>query len=504
MSPTEEPAGHRVLVANRGEIACRVLRAARELGLGTVAIYSEADADAVHVGLADQAICVGPAPSRESYLRQDAVLDAARRSGATIIHPGYGFLSENPDFRAACATAGLRFAGPPAEAMRKMGVKTLARQTMIAAGVPVVPGTSEGVADAAEARAIAAEIGYPVMLKAASGGGGKGMRLVEQPEALQAALEGAQRESAAAFGDDTVYIEKFVVRPRHVEVQVLADGHGNCIHLFDRECSVQRRNQKVIEESPAPHLSPATRARMGEVAVAAARAVDYQGAGTIEFLVDPDERFYFMEMNTRLQVEHPVTELVTGVDLVAEMLRIAMGQPLALRQADIRQRGHAIECRLYAEDPARGFLPSPGTLHVYRPPRGPGLRVDDGVVEGSRITSFYDPMIAKLSVWAPDRAHAIGRMDAALRELEIGGVAHNVPYLRWLLAAPAFVAGRYDTGIVASLGAFGGDRPGDPALAALAAALQTQRAAAGERGAAGEAGGERGWAQAARRAAVGG
>ncbi|MCB9739348.1 MAG: acetyl-CoA carboxylase biotin carboxylase subunit, partial [Deltaproteobacteria bacterium] len=487
--------------ANRGEIACRVLRAARELGLPTVAIYSEADADALHVTLADEAICVGPAASAESYLVIESVLGAAKQTGATIIHPGYGFLSEKPDFREACEAAGIRFAGPPADAMRKMGVKTLARQTMMAAGVPVVPGTAEGVQGAEEAGRIAAEIGYPVMLKAASGGGGKGMRLVERAEDLAAALAGAQREAASSFADDTVYIEKFVVRPRHVEVQVLADAHGNCIHVFDRECSVQRRNQKVIEESPAPHLSDATRHAMGEVAVAAARAVDYVGAGTIEFLVDPHENFYFMEMNTRLQVEHPVTELVTGVDLVVEMLRVAMGETLSIRQQDVRQRGHAIECRIYAEDPAQNFLPSPGKLEVYRPARGPGVRVDDGVVEGSLIPRFYDPMIAKLSVWAPTRELAVSRMDKTLLDTEIGGIAHNVPYLRWLLAAPAFAEGRYDTGIVASLGAYGQDRPADPAMAALAAVLHA-RAKRAARPAATTAGGERTWSRASRAAAL--
>ena len=505
--------GHKVLVANRGEIACRILRAARDLGLPTVAIYSEADADAVHVTLADEAVCVGPAASAESYLRGDRVIEAALQTGATIIHPGYGFLSEKPDFRRACATAGLRFAGPPAAAMQSMGVKTLARQTMLAAGVPVVPGTSEGVGDDEEALRVAADIGYPVMLKAASGGGGKGMRLVERAADLPAALASCRREAAGAFADDTVYIEKFVVRPRHIEVQVLADSHGNCIHVFDRECSVQRRNQKVIEESPAPHLSQATRLKMGAVAVAAARAVDYEGAGTIEFLVDPDENFYFMEMNTRLQVEHPVTELVTGIDLVAEMLRVAMGQPLSIAQEDVHQRGHAIECRVYAEDPTRNFLPSPGPLRVYRPPKGVGVRVDDGVVEGSTIPRYYDPMIAKISTWAPDRTAAIARMDSALGEMEIGGIAHNVPYLRWLLQAPAFRAGRYDTGLIASLPTYGQSRVADPIAAAVAAALQAraQRGAAHSVGAGaararparGSAfGPSPGWAEAARRAAV--
>ncbi len=506
-------AGHKVLVANRGEIACRILRAARDLGLPTVAIYSEADADAVHVSLADEAVCVGPAASAESYLRGERVIAAALQTGATIIHPGYGFLSEKPDFRQACAAAGLRFAGPPAAAMQAMGVKTLARQTMIKAGVPVVPGTSEGVADDAEALRVAGDIGYPVMLKAASGGGGKGMRLVEHAADLPAALASCRREAAGAFADDTVYIEKFVVRPRHIEVQVLADGHGRCIHVFDRECSVQRRNQKVIEESPAPHLSHATRLKMGAVAVAAARAVDYEGAGTIEFLVDPDENFYFMEMNTRLQVEHPVTELVTGVDLVAEMLRVAMGLPLSIAQEDVHQRGHAIECRVYAEDPSRNFLPSPGPLRVYRPPKGVGVRVDDGVVEGSTIPRFYDPMIAKISTWAPDRAAAIARMDSALGEMEIGGIAHNVPYLRWLLQAPAFLAGRYDTGLIASLPPYGQSRVVDAIAAAVAVAMQarTQRGHSGAKGTGsgdpqptpgGAWGQSPGWAVAARRAAV--
>ncbi len=474
---------HKVLVANRGEIACRVIRACRELGLPTVAVYSEADADAVHTWLADERVLLGGANSTDSYLRGDRVLAACAELNVTLIHPGYGFLSENPDFRDACDAAGVGFVGPGAHAMRQMGVKTLARETMQAAGVPVVPGTDTGLADGAAAREMAENMGYPVMLKAASGGGGKGMRLVREGDDIVAAFEGAQREAAAYFGDDTVYIEKFIERPRHVEVQVLADTHGNTVHVFDRECSVQRRNQKVIEESPAPHLSDATRHAMGAVAVQAARAVDYVGAGTIEFLVDPDENFYFLEMNTRLQVEHPVTELVTGIDLVVEMLRVAMGAPLSVAQGDIQQRGHAVECRIYAEDPAQNFMPSPGTLHVYRPPLGPGVRVDDGCVEGGEIPRFYDPMIAKISTWGSDRERAIARMDAALSEFEIGGIAHNVPYLRWVMESAQFQGGRYDTGIVAQLGDFVPPTPGeggadDPAgdAAWVLAALLAQRA----------------------------
>ncbi len=466
-----QPTQHKVLVANRGEIACRVIRGCRAMGLPSVAIYSDADADAVHTWMADEAVHVGGAASSESYLRGDRVLEAARQTGATLIHPGYGFLSENPEFREACDAAGVIFVGPSADAMRKMGVKTVARDTMLAAGVPVVPGSEGAVPDSASAKQMAAEIGLPVMVKAASGGGGKGMRLVHDIDEVERAFDGAAREAEAYFGDGTIYLEKAIVRPRHVEVQILADRHGNTVHVFDRECSVQRRNQKVIEESPAPHLSDATRLKMGEVAVQAARAVDYMGAGTVEFLVDPQENFYFLEMNTRLQVEHPVTELVTGVDLVVEMLAAAMGEPLSVGQDDIQQRGHAIECRVYAEDPARNFLPSPGRLHVYRPPHGPGVRVDDGVAEGGEIPSFYDPMIAKLSVWGSDREQALARMDAALARYEIGGIRHNVPYLRWLLQADAFAAGRYDTGIVAQLGAYEPTIEADLEATALAALL---------------------------------
>ena len=487
----------KVLVANRGEIACRVIRACREQGIPSVAIYSDADAEAVHTWLADEAVHVGASESAQSYLQIERVLEAAKRTGATLIHPGYGFLSENPVFREMCEAAGIGFVGPSADAMRKMGVKTLARDAMRAAGVPVVPGSDGPVADADAALIEAETIGYPVMLKAASGGGGKGMRLVHRPEDLRAAFEGAAREAQAYFGDATIYIEKAIVQPRHIEIQVLADRLGQTIHLYERECSVQRRNQKIIEESPAAHLSDATRSAMGEVAVRAAQAVDYEGAGTIEFLVDADERFYFLEMNTRLQVEHPVTEWVTGVDLVGEQLRVALGMPLSVCQEDIVQRGHSIECRVYAEDPARAFMPSPGTLRVYRPPLGPGVRVDDGVVEGCEVSSHYDPMIAKLSTWAPNRDHALGRMRAALRSYEIAGIAHNISYLLHILDNPGFAAGRYDTGLVESMGPFEPTHAAEPMAMALAAVLE-HREANGRRPQPTQDTSEAAWAAAAR------
>ena len=464
----------KVLIANRGEIACRVIRACRELGLGTVAVFSDADRDSRHVWLADEAVRLGPPPSKDSYLRGDLVIAAAKQTGATLIHPGYGFLSENHVFREDCEQAGLTFVGPGAYAMRQMGVKTTARQTMHAAGVPVVPGSLEPIRELAEAARICDKIGYPVMLKAASGGGGRGIRILHDPGELPAAFEGAQREAAAYFGDATVYIEKAIVNPRHIEIQVLADGHGNTLHLFERECSVQRRNQKIIEESPAANLREATRHKMGAMAVQAARAVQYVGAGTIECLVDADENFYFMEMNTRLQVEHPVTELATGVDLVFEQLRVALGETLTVRQGDITQRGHAIECRIYAEDPARGFVPAPGPLLVYRPPHGPGLRLDDGFGEGDEIPRYYDAMIAKLSAWAPDRQRALARMQAALDRFELAGIAHNIAHLQLVLASESFAAGRYDTGIVGTLPPLP-TVPDDDVLASVFAALHTHR-----------------------------
>jgi acetyl-CoA carboxylase biotin carboxylase subunit len=476
-------AAPKVLVANRGEIALRVMRACRELGYATVAVYSDADANSRHVTFADEAVRLGPPPSAESYLRGELVLQAAQATGATMIHPGYGFLSENADFRNQCDAAGITFIGPGAYAMTQMGIKTLARQVMHAAGVPVVPGSLEPLQSVEEAQAIAADIGFPVMLKAAAGGGGRGIRLVREASELPAAYEGAVREAVAYFKDPTVYLEKAIERPRHVEIQVMADRHGNAVHLFERECSVQRRNQKIIEESPAAHLSHATRMAMGEVAVRAARAVQYEGAGTIEFLVDPQENFYFMEMNTRLQVEHPVTELVTGTDLVIEQLRVAQGERLSWTQEQLSQRGHAIECRIYAEDASRGFLPSPGPLHIYRPPTGPGIRLDDGFCEGDVISSYYDPMIAKLSAWAPTRELAILRMCAALRAFELGGIQHNIEHLLQVLESTAFRLGPYDTGVVKLLPPLPTEPVRDELAVALAAILrhrQDNQPAAGQ------------------------
>jgi acetyl-CoA carboxylase biotin carboxylase subunit len=444
----------KVLIANRGEIACRVIRACREVEVGTVAVFSEADRGALHVRMADEAVAIGPPPARESYLVVERILDAARRTGADAVHPGYGFLSENADFAEACAAAGVTFIGPPASAIRAMGGKTSARALMQAAGVPVVPGDNgpggKGFASPAEAKVAAAQIGYPVMLKAAAGGGGRGMRLVDSEEKLEAALAGARREALAAFGDDAVYLEKAIVRPRHIEIQVFGDEHGGAVHLYERDCSVQRRNQKVIEESPSPSsaIDEELRARMGEVAVRAARSVGYVGAGTIEMLFDSASRsFYFLEMNTRLQVEHPVTELVTGVDLVRWQLAVAQGEPLPLAQTEIPRRGAAIECRVYAEDSVR-FLPSPGTITSLRVPGGPGVRDDSGVVAGSVISVHYDPMISKLCTWADTRAGAIERMRRALGEYHVGGIRTNLGFHRQVMRHPAFAAGEYDTGFI--------------------------------------------------------
>ncbi|MEZ4240411.1 MAG: acetyl-CoA carboxylase biotin carboxylase subunit [Myxococcota bacterium] len=439
----------RVLVANRGEIAARVVRGCHERGVEALAVYSEADRDALHVRLADLAVEIGPAPSSESYLRQDVLLEVARAHGCDAVHPGYGFLSENAGFAEKVVAAGLVWIGPPPSAISAMGSKTAARQRMQAAGVPLVPGTVEPVSDPDEAMAIARDIGLPVMLKAAAGGGGKGMRRVDHERDLAAALTAARSEARKAFGDDSVYVEKLVVDPRHVEVQVLADRHGTTVHLFERDCSIQRRHQKVIEETPCPVLPEATRRKLTEAAVAATKAVGYVGAGTCEFLYDPKaDAFYFLEMNTRLQVEHPITEMVTGVDLVAAQLRVAAGEALWFAQGDLQQTGHAIECRIYAEDAAENFRPAPGPLHGYREPAGGWVRTDAGVVEGMVVPVHYDPMIAKLVVWGRDRAEAIDRCRRALRDYHLVGVPTSIPFFLEVLDDPDFVAGTYHTGFI--------------------------------------------------------
>jgi acetyl-CoA carboxylase, biotin carboxylase subunit len=435
----------KLLVANRGEIAVRVIRACREQGIATVAVYSDADREALHVLMADEAYAIGPAPAPESYLVIDRIVEVARRAGADGIHPGYGFLAENPRFAEACAAAGLTFVGPPAAAIRAMGDKTAARRIARELGVPMVPGTLEPLAGEEEAREAAHRIGFPVMLKAAMGGGGKGMRLVRTETEMAEALRAARSEAGAAFGDAAVYLERAVVEPRHVEIQVLADAHGGIVHLGERECSIQRRHQKLIEEAPSPVVDAALRERMGEAACRIARAAGYVNAGTVEFLVDADRAFYFLEVNTRLQVEHPVTEMVTGIDLVREQLRIAAGESLGYSQADVAWRGAAIECRINAEDPFAGWLPSPGTITGLRPATGPWVRDDSGAYQGYTIPRFYDTLIAKLIVWGPDRAAAIDRMARALGEYRIVGVRTTIPVLARTIAHPDFRAGRLST-----------------------------------------------------------
>ena len=439
---------HTVLIANRGEIAVRVIRTCREMGLKTVAVYSDADIAAPHVRMADAAYRLGPAPSSESYLRTDLILDIAKQSASDALHPGYGFLSENSAFARACEKAGVTWIGPSPDAIDAMGDKTAARALMEKANVPMAPGTTDAVADMDEVRRVSDGIGYPVLLKAAAGGGGKGMRIVEAPDELESAFHAATREAQAAFGDGRVFVEKYIVQPRHIEIQVLGDQHGNLIHLHERECSIQRRHQKVIEEAPSSALSPELRARMGEAALEAARTVDYFSAGTVEFLLGADEQFYFMEMNTRLQVEHPVTEMITGIDLVREQIRVAMGETLTMTQADVPLRGHAIECRVYAEDAAQGFLPAPGPLPVHRIPSGPGVRVDTGVEEGGEVPVHYDPMIAKLSTWGDCRDQATDRMARALDEYRIAGVETTIPFCRWVMDHPAWREGALSTHFV--------------------------------------------------------
>ena len=439
-----------VLVANRGEIAVRVIRTLKAMGIRSVAVYSDADATARHVAAADLAVAIGPAPARDSYLNIPAVVDAAVRTGAQAVHPGYGFLSENADFAAAVASAGVTFIGPPVGAIQTMGDKIAAKGTVSEFGVPVVPGIARPGLTDDELIAAADEIGYPVLVKPSAGGGGKGMRMVEQPADLPAALVSARRESAAAFGDDTLFLERFVLRPRHIEVQVLADTYGNVVHLGERECSLQRRHQKVIEEAPSPLLDAATRARIGAAACDTARSVEYTGAGTVEFIVSADrpDEFFFMEMNTRLQVEHPVTEMVTGWDLVEWQVRIAAGEKLTVSQADIALRGHAIEARIYAEDPARGFLPTGGDVLAVVEPHADGVRVDSGVSAGMVVGSDYDPMLAKVVAHGADRAAALRALDRALADTAVLGVVTNVEFARFLLADPDVIAGRLDTGLL--------------------------------------------------------
>jgi acetyl-CoA carboxylase biotin carboxylase subunit len=439
----------KILVANRGEIAVRILRACRELGIESVAVYSEADRNALHVRYADEAYLLGPAPSRESYLRADKIIDIARKCGADAIHPGYGFLAERETFAASCADEGITFIGPKPSAIASMGDKMTARNTVAAAGVPVVPGT-EGTGSMTDPELIniAAKIGFPLLIKASAGGGGKGMREVTSPTELPALLESARREAESAFGDGNVYLEKLLEGARHIEIQILADQHGNVIHLGERDCSLQRRHQKLIEEAPSPFMDDELRQKMGAVAVKAARSVEYLNAGTIEFLVDKDKNFFFLEMNTRLQVEHPVTEVVTGIDIVAEQIRIARGRQLSYKQEDIVFRGHAIECRINAEDPYNGFLPSTGRITHSLLPTGPGVRVDTGVYPGFEITSFYDPMIAKLIVWGETRGQAILRMRRALEEYRIVGVRTNIPFHQTMMNSHRFMGGQYDTRFV--------------------------------------------------------
>jgi 3-methylcrotonyl-CoA carboxylase alpha subunit len=438
----------KILIANRGEIACRVIATARRMGVATVAVYSEADARARHVALADEARLIGPAPARESYLVAERIIEAARSTGAEAIHPGYGFLSENAEFADACAAAGIVFIGPPVAAIRAMGSKSAAKALMANAGVPLVPGYHGEAQDLSTLAAAAEQVGYPVLIKASAGGGGKGMRIVERPAELADAIAGAKREALASFGDDLVLLERYLTRPRHIEIQVFADTHGNVVSLFERDCSIQRRHQKVLEEAPAPGMDSERRRRMSEAALAATRAVGYVGAGTVEFIAERGQ-FWFMEMNTRLQVEHPVTEMISGLDLVEWQLRVAAGEKLPLAQDEIPLRGHAIEARVYAEDPERDFLPSIGTLlHLRQPEATPEVRVDTGVRQGDAITPYYDPMIAKLIVWGPDRDTAARRLATALEAYEVVGVATNLGLLRAISKSPAFLAADLDTGFI--------------------------------------------------------
>jgi len=473
----------KVLIANRGEIAVRLVRALREAEIASVAVYSDADRASLAVQMADEAARLGPSPASESYLRIDKIIEAARRHGVDAIHPGYGFLSENADFAEACETAGIVFIGPPTAVIRQMGSKTAARQLTIAAGAPVVPGTESAINDLNAAKSAAKALGYPVLLKASAGGGGKGMRRVDGEADLEAAIRDASSEALRSFHNGEVYLEKLVVEPRHIEIQVLGDHHGHMIHLGERECSIQRRHQKVIEECPSPLLLeyPELRQRMGDAALRIARTANYRNAGTMEFLVDRDRNFYFLEMNTRLQVEHPVTELVTGLDLVQWQLRIAAGEPLTVRQEDVRWSGSAIECRIYAEDPDRQFLPSPGQITGLTEPAGPGVRLDSGIFEGWKVPLEYDPLLAKLAVWAPSRDAAIARMKRALSEYVIAGISTNRAFFGEIMDDAVFRAGSLSTAFLDQFFARRSPLPSAPeaeAVAALMAALAQQKPAA--------------------------
>ncbi len=442
---------NKILIANRGEIAVRIIRACRNMGIRSVAVYSREDAKSLHVQLADQRICIGEGPAKYSYLNMDRIITAARNMGADAIHPGFGFLSENSEFVRRCQENGITFIGPEADVIDKMGNKSHARKTMMQAGVPVVPGTKEPVYDAEEARKLAAQIGYPVMIKASSGGGGKGMRVARSDEDFEFQFNMAQRESANAFGDDTMYLERFVENPRHVEIQIMADSHGNVVALGERDCSVQRNHQKLIEESPSPAVTDEIRAKMNEYAILAAKTVNYTNAGTVEYIMSPTGEFYFMEMNTRIQVEHGVTEMVTGTDLIIEQIRVAMGEPLSFTQEDIHPRGHAIECRINAEIPEKNFMPSPGLITHVHLPAGNGVRVDTGIYEGYRIPSEYDSMIAKVIVHAPTREAALQKMRSALDEMLVTGVETNLDFQFQIMRHPVFCEGRADTGFIENL-----------------------------------------------------
>ncbi len=502
------PPFRKVLIANRGEIAVRVIRACRELGISTVAIYSEVDRNALHVRYADEAYLCGPAVAAQSYLDVDRVIAIAKESGAEAIHPGYGFLSENAGFARRCREEGITFIGPAPGTIEAMGDKVIARQKMQAAGVPIVPGTTEKLSDA-EAIEFAGKIGLPVMVKATAGGGGKGMRLVHEMKDLAGSIKRARSEARASFGDDSIYVEKFVEEPRHIEIQIMGDRHGHAIHLFERECSIQRRHQKVIEEAPANRMPPELREAMGKAAVAAALAVSYEGAGTCEFLVDRNFDFYFLEMNTRVQVEHPVTEMITNVDIVKMGIRIAAGEEIGLSQDDVRINGWALECRIYAEDPEAGFRPSPGPIIAYRPPGGPGVRNDSGVYPGAEVTVYYDPMISKLITWGRDRDEAIARMRRALQEFVVKGIKTSIPFHRAVLRNERFLSGHFDTSFIdteilpsgaTSLPPAEDDRRVAVMLAGIAALRRDRELAARAGSAPGQGGAASPWRLAGRRA----